>query len=413
MRSPTRFVSKQLPSSRIFTLSICVLFIVAAFVTTNSTAQGLLSADNRKTATALSDSFAPAPTPILLGYGINCAKLNLNGPNYPQFTHIVSDYELKLNFTPPPGLSGPYPFTSEADPSYPRILNGIPDENNSVSIDHLTGNIFNWTSTRPISAVIVQADVKAFVYPYPQPTYASEGLTTPDKGTLGITSISFCYYTPATVTIIKEVETFSGGNASTQAFPFSATNFTPANFALVDNNSQPADRITNSQIYSFGAANAVTVTELPVPVWSLGDLDCAETAGGGGNGFPNLPNIQNSSISFADAKATIVLEEGENVTCTFRNVQAQPTAASASVSGRVLTETGLPLSRAAVTIFNANTLQSQTVYTNPLGFYRFDYLPVNNFYILSVAHGKRSFINNSLSFNLDDNLSEINFYAQY
>jgi aqualysin 1 len=89
-----------------------------------------------------------------------------------------------------------------------------------------------------------------------------------------------------------------------------------------------------------------------------------------------------------------------------------PTAATASVSGRVTTGTGLPLRRASVSVFNANTLETKTVYTNNLGYYRVEGLPVNNFYIVTVGH-KRTFANNSQSFTLNDNLTEVNFVALY
>jgi hypothetical protein len=388
---------------------VLILFICLPLVAVNSNAQKIYSGRDLNVEASDSQSLAPTPTPILFGDNPSCAKLNTNNANFPEFDHIISDYELRLNYTPPIGPSGPHPFTTGDI----RVLNGIPDPNNFVTIEGLVRNRFNWTSTKGISAIIVKGGSKSFVYPYPEPAFDGQGLTTPDNSIPSIDFISFCYFTPATVTIIKEVQTFNGGNASTQAFPFTATNFGTANFSLVDNNAPPADRITNVNLYNYGAANAITVTEGSVGGWSLSDLSCVETAGGGGGGFPNLPNVQNSTTSFGNRRATIVLEQGENVVCTFKNLQAVPTAASAFVSGRVLTETGLPLRRAAVSVFNANTLETQTVYTNQLGYYRFDNLMVNNFYIVTVSHGKRAFSNNSQSFTLNDNLAEINFYALY
>jgi hypothetical protein len=213
---------------------------------------------------------------------------------------------------------------------------------------------------------------------------------------------------PAKVTIIKEVTLFNnGGTASTQAFPFTATNFGTANFSLVDNNVVGPDRIVNSNITAFGNSNIITVTESQVLGWSLSDPPvCTEDPGG-------LPQTDNSVTGLGTPNATLTVEEGEIITCTFKNLQVAPSAASAFVSGRVLTETGLPLRRAAVTIFNAGTLETQTVYTNQLGYYRFDNLTVNNFYIVTVAHGKRAFFNNTQSFTLNDNLTDVNFYTPY
>lgn len=392
-------------TTRILALLICVSLTTISALPQKISVVGKL--DSGKT---IAVPVAVAPTPILFGENPSCAKLNTNNPGYPELAHIISDYELKLNFTPPIGVSGPYQFVTN---SPTQILNGIPDANNSVTIEGLQQNQINFTSTKGISAVIIEGETKSYVYPYPTPTFSGMNLQSPDNGLQPIRFVSFCYYTPATVTIIKQVQTYDGGNASPQAFAFTATNFGTSNFSLVDNNAQPADRITNNAVYSFGAANPINVIESTLASWSLSDLDCVETAGGGGLGFPNLPNLQNTTTSLADRKATIVAEQGENITCTYSNLQSRPTAGSAYISGRVLTETGLPVKRAAVTVFNANTLESQTVYSNAFGFYRVDNLPVSNFYIVTVAHGKRSFLNNPVSFTLSDNLSEINFTASY
>jgi aqualysin 1 len=96
----------------------------------------------------------------------------------------------------------------------------------------------------------------------------------------------------------------------------------------------------------------------------------------------------------------------------YSYMQLAPTAATASISGRVTSAAGLPLRRAAVSVFNANTLETKTVYTNNLGYYRVEGLPVNNFYVVTVGH-KRTFANNSQSFTLNDNLTEVNFVALY
>lgn len=386
-----------------------VLFICVSLITINSNAQRIFLPGDARKDKKYSESLAPTPTPILFGENPTCAKLNTNNPGYPELAHIQNDYELRLNYTPPVGPTDMHPYTTGGV----RVLNGIPDPTQFVTVQGLVQNKFNWTSTKGVSAVIVRGETKSFVYPYSTPAFDGMNLTTPDNMLQPIRAIAFCYFAPATVTIIKEVQTFNGGNASIQSFPFTATNFGTANFSLVDNNAPPADRRINSNLYSFGAANAVTVTESLVGGWSLSDLSCTETAGGGGNGFPNLPNIQNTTVSLANRRANIILEEGENVTCVFRNLQSIPTAASASISGRVLTETGLPLRRAAISVFNANTLETRVVYTNSLGYYWVDDLPVNNFYIVTVSHGKRTFLNSTQSFTLEDNIAELNFIAAY
>ncbi|CAN5502498.1 hypothetical protein BH10ACI1_BH10ACI1_19440 [soil metagenome] len=211
---------------------------------------------------------------------------------------------------------------------------------------------------------------------------------------------------PGTVTIIKEVQTFNGGDSINLAFPFTATNFGTANFSLVDNNSQPQDRIANPSVISFGAVNTITVTESTVAGWTLADLTCVETAGG-------LPNVQNSTTNLGTRTATIIVEEGENVTCTFKNLQLVPTAATASIRGQVLTVQGMPVSKAVISLFNASTSEMRTIQTNPFGYYSFEDLEVGNFYVLTINSKRYVFNNNTISFVLNENLENVNFEGGY
>lgn len=333
----------------------------------------------------------------------------LNDSSDPAFSHIATDYELRLNFEPQFGSSEPFPFTGSASGPFVRELTGPPSPADSVAINR-NNNAFNWTSTRGISAVIVNGANGSNVYVYPRAAFIGEYLTAP--AARNINYVSYCYYVPARVTIVKEVQTFNGENSSTVLFPFTTTNFTPSNFSLIDNNAPPADRVTNASVYSFGAANAVRVTESIVNNWTLGDIFCVETAGGAGGGFPDLPNSQNTTANLGTRTANIILEQGENVTCTFSGLQIS-LPANASVSGRVLTQTGLPVKRALITFFNVSRMETQFVYTNALGYYRLNGLPTFDQYVLTVSHSKRNFSDNSRSFTLNDDLSEVNFVAVY
>lgn len=117
-----------------------------------------------------------------------CATLNAS--NDPTFAHITEDWGLKLDFTPPDGMSGPYPFTSGSG----RVLTGgaSPEPTNSVAINR-SGNTFDFTSTRSITAVIVKGGPDGNVYVYPSQALADQGLTTPGSGSFGISHIEFCF----------------------------------------------------------------------------------------------------------------------------------------------------------------------------------------------------------------------------
>lgn len=67
-----------------------------------------------------------------------------------------------------------------------------------------------------------------------------------------------------------------------------------------------------------------------------------------------------------------------------------PTAASVSVSGRVLTAEGMPLKNATVVITNTNG-DSRTALTSSFGYYRFDDVEVGHSYVVSVSSKRYQF----------------------
>ncbi|HMO81433.1 MAG TPA: S8 family serine peptidase [Pyrinomonadaceae bacterium] len=214
--------------------------------------------------------------------------------------------------------------------------------------------------------------------------------------------------TPASVTIIKEVQTLDGGTASTSAFTYSATNLGPAFFTLVDNDEEPADRFTNSGVFLFDAQNTITVVEATNNGWMLTSIDCVETPGEG------FPNVENTTIDLANRKADIIVEEGETVVCTFRSIQLAPTSAPASVSGRIATESGAGVRGIRLTIENAFTGEKFSSTTNSFGYYMFDGISTSHFYVISVNGSKRYFFTpESRTFTLDDNISGMDFQARY
>ena len=207
---------------------------------------------------------------------------------------------------------------------------------------------------------------------------------------------------PASVTIIKEVSTFGGGNASTVPFPFTATNFGTASFNLVDNNDTTLDRAT-ATITAFGAGNPISITEGAVFGWDLDSIVCSSIAGG----VPNDPT--NNTVNVGTKTATIVAEEGEITTCTFRNLQIIPTAANVSISGNVSTPFGEGIGRATVTVLNTVTFETKTVQTNSFGNYVVDGLPAGDFYIVSVSHKRFDFPFSQQSLTLNDAVENLNF----
>lgn len=380
-------------------LLILLIFISASTNFLTAQSRGLFDGDNR---TGKQIPALAGVTPIVFPENTDCAALNAAAN--PELAHIVRDFGFRID----DDITGTYPYVN--DPNFPqRVLTGggVDDPGNSVSLT-FNGMVFDWTSTKAVTAVIVrgfQGPGVANVYPYAPRAFGDQGLINVG-GANFINSVEFCYQTPATVTIIKEVQTFGGGTASTVSFPFTATNLGTSNFSLVDNNVVGPDRLSTTGIYDFGPANSIGVTESVVTNWTLGDITCVEVAGGG------VPNSQNTTTNLVTRSANIILEEGETVTCTYSNLQLVPTAANAFVSGKVLEPAGRGISRARINVQNVNTGELRTVFTNAFGYFKVDNLPVGFFYIVTVDHKRYKFDNPSQSFSLDDNVTGIEFISR-
>jgi hypothetical protein len=88
-----------------------------------------------------------------------------------------------------------------------------------------------------------------------------------------------------------------------------------------------------------------------------------------------------------------------------------PTAAPASITGRVRDAYGRGISYARVQLFDALTGEARTAYSNSFGYYRFDEVTVGNLYVMSVAHKRYLFLDGSTSFTLEADLAGMDFVA--
>lgn len=89
----------------------------------------------------------------------------------------------------------------------------------------------------------------------------------------------------------------------------------------------------------------------------------------------------------------------------------QPSAAPASVTGRVTDAYGRGIYGARVTLVNATSGAAATALTNSFGYYRFNEVPTGDFYVMSVSARRYLFVNGTTSFSLEDNLAGIDFQA--
>jgi hypothetical protein len=130
----------------------------------------------------------------------SCATLNglhTNNTGDTRFSHIINDYELRLDFSNP---NGTFPFTS-SDPPMPRIVIGPQSASATVTISSDDDEIFSWSSTRLITAVIMKMGNDAFVYPYKPFSQGDSNLRPadtfpPPPGIGGLSHVTFCFAEP-------------------------------------------------------------------------------------------------------------------------------------------------------------------------------------------------------------------------
>lgn len=337
-------------------------------------------------------------TPIEINGNPNCATLNANNA---QFPNITSDFEFKIDS--PFSHGGPWPFQSSGN----RSLIGPTDLSNTITTSG-TSTTVNFTSTKAISAVMIKAGSSSNVYYYPNGSFGDTNLVVAQNS---ISHVTFCYYQPANVTIIKTVTTANNppnNTSSTLLFDFSATNLNQTNFSLTDQNVVGPDRYIQSNIYKFAPGTVITVTEaLPAPStnFSLANITCSEVAGGG------LPNMTDSTTDIPNRTVSIRLQQGESVTCTFHNTQLTPSAAPASVSGRVVDAYGNGIGGINVTLTDVQAGTTWNAVTSPFGFYLIEGPEVANFYTLSVSHKRYTFAVPVRSFTLNSDLTDVDFVA--
>ncbi|MEP7074932.1 MAG: S8 family serine peptidase [Acidobacteriota bacterium] len=236
--------------------------------------------------------------------------------------------------------------------------------------------------------------------PTPTPTPAPTPTPTPNP-TPTPTPVPTPTPTPrARVTVRKRLQNVSGASSSV-AFPYDATNLSTTSFALTDNTAYDDPNVVVN-----GTQSSVTVTEEAVVGWQLTAVDCVEVAGTGGTSVPD------TTVDILRHKANIVAQPGEQVTCTFTSQPLAPTAALATISGRVSTKDGFGVGSIGLVLTDAATGQVRIAVTNSFGYYSFRNLPIDHLYVVAVSETKKvSIASNSRSFMLSDDLAGLNFTA--
>jgi hypothetical protein len=214
---------------------------------------------------------------------------------------------------------------------------------------------------------------------------------------------------PADITIIKAVTTnlpgFPPGDTSTFRFDFTST---LGSFFLIDDQAGSGGGGTASTsfggITAFGSANTVVVTENAYENWTLLSIICTSNPNGG-------TGTNNNTDPAGARNVGIVLEEGESVTCTFNNSQLAPTAASVTVSGRVVDSFGYGISGARLMITDVQTGTSWSALSNNFGYYTLQGPTAGGFYMMSVSHKRYTFADGTRTFSLNEDVAGVDWVA--
>lgn len=148
--------------------------------------------------------------------------------------------------------------------------------------------------------------------------------------------------------------------------------------------------------------------------WSSNRLITAVIVKGGPMGAKVYPYNPPSTGGFPNGPGTGLTTGGRwfisHLVFCF-GTELTPSAAPASVSGRVIDSNGNGIAGASLVLSDVQTGTTWMALTNPFGNYTIDGPEVGNFYMITVNHRRFSFDDGIRTFTLNDNISGMDFVA--
>ena len=213
---------------------------------------------------------------------------------------------------------------------------------------------------------------------------------------------------------VRDNRAGGGGVRSVQATVNVINTGTPFKVTAQDSLLAPNWQINSSQTVTWDVSGT---TAAPISAANV-DIDLSTD---GGQTFPfslaaGTPNDGSQSITVPagtmTTQARIRVRGTGNIFFDINNVDFNilaPTAAAASVKGRVVTSIGRGIRRAFLKLTNVDTGVAINVTTNQFGHFKFSDLQIGNSYILTVSNKRFDFPDNTQTFTLQDDLTDITF----
>jgi hypothetical protein len=141
------------------------------------------------------------------------------------------------------------------------------------------------------------------------------------------------------------------------------------------------------------------------------DIGVYNSVDGGTNWLPfgtGLPRLAVFDMAIAPGRTLRIATHGRGM---WQIPLLAPTAANASVSGRVTTAGGRPIRNVTLVISGGSLGEPKYARTNSFGYYRFLDLEGGQTYVLSVAAKRYTFANPTRVITLDDNIDGEDFVS--
>ncbi|REJ78779.1 MAG: carboxypeptidase regulatory-like domain-containing protein [Acidobacteria bacterium] len=324
------------------------------------------------------------PTPKTLSGHKSCADINAKNSTFPT---ITSDYGFRIREW---GPTGTFPLVDSSDP-YTFMTGGAPEdpENSVTTSSWYYQRRLAWSSTRPITAVIVTKLYGSHRY---SNVYIYDPASMGDNGPLRapydqkIYSVEFCFDEEepddpmASLTVVKQA--FPASNFQ---FEFLVENYAdPQTFDQpMLSDTDPAgnneDEFNSKQYDVENFSGPVSITESNPAPYTLTGIVCVDNNNGG---------AEFGSYTVDGNTADVSLSDGDDVTCTFTNDFV--TAVEAVVTGRVLDANGTPISGAGIMATDGNGNTKYAI-TNQFGYYTIRELEAGTSLYMEVSHKRYTF----------------------